>query len=103
MSDIWYSKDLGDGVDANPATHQIHDAFEAAFIAAGRPTGMAVFSRYDLQENIVTVYFTPEAEVLAQAFGAIPCAKPSSEKIGLSVGDTRAWDRYFPDRRSQMA
>lgn len=98
MSSTWHSKDLGDGVDALVPTTQIQEAFEAAYVAAGQPAGMAVFSRYDLRVNVVTVYFTPEASVLAHAFGASPCAKPSSEGIGLSVGEHRAWERYFPER-----
>jgi hypothetical protein len=59
---------------------------------------MAVFSRYDLAANLVTVYFSPGAEVLAKAFGAQPSAKPNSERLTLLVGDARAWDLFFPKR-----
>ncbi len=49
---------------------------------------MAVFSRYDLEKNIVTVYFSPGASALAKMFGAAPCEKPKKEgRLSLLVGD----------------
>lgn len=98
MSSGWHSKDLGDGVEAFTPSGKIQDAFDPAYLAAGSPKGMAVFSRYDLRRNIVTVYFTPPAGILARAFAATECAKPSAEGIGLLVGEQRAWDLYFPEK-----
>jgi hypothetical protein len=94
--DTWYSKDLGDGVDAYAPTKQIQDAFVPLFSAAGCPVDMAVFSRYDLRKNVVTVYFSPSASQLAGAFGAVPCGKPTREELGLLVGDQRCWDLFYP-------
>lgn len=98
MSDSWYSKALGDGVDAHGPSAQIQEAFDPVYLAAGKPSNMAVFSRYDLRSNVVTVYFSPPAKTLASAFDATPCERPSSEKIGLLVGDHNAWYNYFPER-----
>ena len=95
----WYSKALGDGVAAFKPSMDIHAAFTSAYIAAGQPIEMAVFSRNDPKANIVTVYFTPSAMVLAKAFGASPCEKPDREGLGLLVGDTRCWQLYYPDSK----
>lgn len=94
----WHSKALGDGVAAAAPSMKILEAFSPLYIAAGQPADMAVFSRYDLEANVVTVYFTPGAAQLASLFGAKPCDKPSSEGIGLLVGDARAWKLFFPER-----
>ncbi len=92
----WFSKDLGDGVAAYTPRLQIMDAFMPMFTAAGCPIDMAVFSRYDLQRNVVTVYFSPRASKLAGIFGAQPCEKPPREDLSLSVGDVRVWEHFYP-------
>lgn len=92
--DRWFSKALGDGVEAHAQSNEIKQAFLALAVANGGKTGgVAVFSRYDLQANMVTVYFTPKAEVLAKTYAATPCEKPSrGNSLGLLVGDVSAWD-----------
>lgn len=93
----WYSKELGDGIEAAAPRFQIQEAFAPIFAAAGCPIDMAAFSRYDLEKNIVTVYFSPGASVLAKAFGAAPCEKPKKvEGFGLLVGDARATEFFYP-------
>jgi len=93
----WYSKDLGDGVAAFAPSGQIQEAFLRFAVSGVAPHELAVFSRYDLERNVVTAYFTPAAEVMAQELGAVPCQKPiRTEGFGLLVGDTRAWDIFFP-------
>jgi len=93
----WYSKDLGDGVAAFAPTSQIQEAFLPLFAAAGQPTDMAVFSRYDLEKNIVTVYFAPGASALAKMFEASPCEKPKKEgRLSLLVGDQRCLELFYP-------
>lgn len=94
----WYSKALGDGVAAAAPSMKILEAFSPLYIGAGQPGEMAVFSRYDLEANVVTVYFTPAAAQLASLFAATPCEKPSGEGIGLLVGDARAWKAFFPEK-----
>lgn len=93
----WFSKTLGDGVQAFEPTRQIQDAFLQVFAAAGQPTDMAVFSRYELEKNIVTVYFSPGAVALAKMFGATACEKPSREgRLSLLVGDQGCLEMFFP-------
>ena len=93
----WYSKDLGDGRQAFAPTKEIQSAFVPMFIAAGQPIDMAVFSRNDLERNIVTVYFSPGASMLAKIFGASPCEKPKKEnELGLLVGDQRCVEMFYP-------
>lgn len=92
-----YSKDLGDGIDANARSGQIQEAFLPLFAAADQPTDMAVFSRYDLERNIVTVYFSPGTSALAKLFGAMPCEKPKKEgRLSLLVGDQRCLELFYP-------
>lgn len=92
----WYSKTLGDGVSAHEPSYLIKRAFVPAWVSAGCPITMAVFSRYDLRENIVTVYFTPEAEQLAKSFNATPCEKPSADRLGTLVGHPLAFEAHYP-------
>jgi hypothetical protein len=94
----WYSVDLGDGIAAYKPTEQIQEAFTAAYVLnRGATKGMAAFSRYDTERNIVTVYFTPPAHQIAKVFNATPCEKPSIENLGLLIGDqVETWRSYFP-------
>jgi hypothetical protein len=77
--------------------------FSPMFAASGQPSDMAVFTRFDLAANEVTAYFSPRASRLATFFGARPCEKPSSDGIGLLVGDGRCWGIFFPDRKRRAA
>ena len=72
--------------------------FPSLFVAAGQPTAMAVFSRYDRSTDEMTAYFSPAACELAALFGAKPCGKPPGDGIGLLVGAARSWGIYFPER-----
>ena len=100
MSSGWSSVDLGDGVAAYAPRNEMQEQFMPAFMAAGGPVEMAMFSRYDLRANVVTVYFSPAAGLFGQRFGAIPCDKPNTKDLGLSVGDQRGWDVLFPEGRT---
>lgn len=94
----WFSKDLGDGMQAFTPTGVIQTTFFPMFAAAGCPIDMAVFTRYDLDRNVVTAYFSPSASQLARIFGAQPCEKPTrDEHLSLSCGDQRAWDHFYPN------
>jgi hypothetical protein len=93
----WYSKDLGDGVEAYAPTLKIQEIFEAFFAASGLPKDMALFSNYDLGRNVVTVYVSPRAKSLALAINAEPCEKPSREGLSLLLGHADAWSVLFPD------
>lgn len=97
--DTWYCKTLGDGAP----TLRIQQMFSPLFAASGKPSSMAVFSRYDRKTHAVTAYFSPRAARLAALFAASPCNKPASEGIGLLVGDARSWEIFFPERKRRAA
>jgi len=93
----WYRKDLGDGIAAFGPTKTIQDAFIKLAELQGLSSDLAVFSKYDLQSNNVTVYFTPSAKLLAEDFNAKPCEKPTpQDHLSLLVGDARSWEVHFP-------
>jgi len=93
----WYCKKLGDGVAAFGPSTKIQEAFLRLAQSGASVQDVSVFSRYDLDANMVTVYFTPSAATLASAFGAVPCDKPTADKrLGLLVGDGRSWEVHFP-------
>ena len=101
----WYRKDLGNGVAAFGPTGEMMEVF-MKFLFRCAETGtysydVALFSRYDLEEDNVAVYFTPSAQVLAEMFGATPCEKPTpGNRLALLVGDDRSWDIHFPGYRA---
>ena len=94
----WYSKELGDGIEAHKPTKEIQDAFHILSMIERCSSDAAVFSQDDSEANMITVYFTPSAELLAKRFRAVPCKKPIPKKgFGLSVGDARAMKVHFPE------
>ena len=101
--ETWYCKTLGNGVAAVAPSIRIQKMFSPMFAASGQPSSMAVFSRHDRKANEVTAYFSPRAARLAALFSAIPCEKPSSDGIGLLVGDARSWEIFFPERKRRAA
>jgi hypothetical protein len=93
----WHSKSIGDGVAAFGPRSKIQEAYLVLAQSGAASPDVAVFSRYDLKANVVTVYFTPSASTLASAFGATPCDKPTPDKrLSLLVGDARSWQIHFP-------
>lgn len=98
----WQCKEVGDGMEAYRPSKQLFDAFFDLASTSDLPPGIGVFSNYDLETNIVTWYFTPEASTLAEAFGATPCVKPVPvEGFGLLVGSQDSWQIHFPDYLSK--
>lgn len=95
----WYAKNLGDGVMAWEPLESIKLQFHSAYLAAGRPRDMAVFSRHASEGRLhceVIVYFSPAAMNLALEFGADMCPKPSPECLTLLAGAEDAWSALFP-------
>ena len=101
--ETWYCKTLGNGVAAVAPSRRIQEMFLPLFAASGQPASMAVFSRHDRKANKLTAYFSPRASRLAELCDAVPCDKPSSEGIGLLVGDARSWEIFFPERKRRAA
>ena len=94
----WYYKNLGDGAEAFNPTNEIQDAFLSLAHARPYSHDAAVFSKYDLGNNEVFVYFTPSAGLLARIFGAVSCEKPvPTEGFALLAGDANALKTHFPD------
>lgn len=93
----WYCKELGDGIQAFAPSDEIQNSFVPVFTAAGQPIDLAIFSRYDLKENKVTVYFSPAAVSLAKSFNATPCQKPTLKDLALFLGDQRSIGVLFPE------
>ena len=45
----WYSVNLGDGMTAATPSAEIEAHFQKSFAAAGKPSDMAVFTRFDFR------------------------------------------------------
>jgi len=96
--DTWYSKDIGDGLTAYESCGEIEAAFAAVFAAAGKPAGMAVFTRYDSEGHLqcrVNAFFSPAAAPVARLFDAVPCARPARDGLTLLCGEERCWSTLF--------
>lgn len=79
---------------------QIEEAFLKSFVAAGRPTEMAVFTRPESEGRLhceVIAYFSPASREVAIVFDAKPCGRPARAGLGLMAGDERAWAVLFPE------
>lgn len=62
------------------------------------PPSFGVFHIYDVQDNSMTWYFSPEAAVLARQVGGEPCKKPVfAMGFGLLAGNKASAMLYFPD------
>ncbi|MBI3175998.1 MAG: hypothetical protein HYZ25_19940 [Chloroflexi bacterium] len=88
---------------ATDVLDQIRDSFQAYFEAAGRPAGMAVFTRYDSEDRLhceVNAYFSPEAERIAKTLHAQPCDKPLRKGLGLLTGTSDCWAILFPENQN---
>jgi hypothetical protein len=94
---MWYELFLGNGVEAFAPSTEILKAFPTAFLAAGQPAEMAVFSRTSPDNQEVTLYFSPAAASLAKAYpNAVQCEKPVRKGLGLLVGEQTCWPVLFP-------
>ncbi|WP_049631992.1 hypothetical protein [Cellvibrio sp. pealriver] len=94
----WYFKELGDGVAAFGPSTKIHEVFIQLAQSGMDMMEIAVFSHYDLKRNMVTLYFTPEAEILARSYGASTCEKPEpKEGFSLLVGEFGILKKHFPN------
>jgi len=88
--DSWSSLEIGGGAEANKFTGEIQEAFLPVFEAAGKPKGMAVYSRCEIMSGTVTLYFTPSADMFSGVFGAAPCEQPPTEGLVFLAGDADA-------------
>lgn len=99
-TNYWYCLSLGDGMMAPTPSAEIEEMFQQAFIAAGKPDDMAVFTRPESEGRLhceVIAYFSPATSAVARAFDAEPCEKPARAGLGLLAGSERSWSALFPD------
>jgi len=95
----WFYKNLGDAIMAAQSSDKIREAFLALFESARKPKDMAVFTRNDSEGRLhceVSVYFSPAAAEVAQAFDAKPCERPLKNGLELLAGDQNSWPILFP-------
>lgn len=101
MKDVWYAKDLGDGLTASEPMYEIEALFRIEHIRAGRPAEMAVFISHQSEGRLhceVIAYFPPASKALAKALGATPCERPSPDVLRLLAGSGASWPALFPER-----
>lgn len=100
---IWFTCNLGDAMLAAESLDRIKAIFSSEYENAGCSKEMAVFFRHESEGRLhceVKVYFTPATAILAEAFDAIPCKKPSSSGLDLLAGSDESWPVFFPGNGS---
>lgn len=89
----WYSLGLAGGIkDIDKGAWQL--AWEVSQAEAGSDPGNAIFRKVGADNQLI-LYFSPSSQVLAESFGARPCAKPSPSGMELFAGSERAWRIHF--------
>ena len=97
---IWYFMSLGDGMTSGVVTAEIEEAFAQSFTVAGRPAGMAVFTRPESEGRLhceIMAYFSPASWEVANAFDAEPCERPARAGLNLLAGAEDSWSVLFPE------
>jgi hypothetical protein len=85
----WSKCNLGDAMLAGEALDEIRIRFEREYLENNRPNDMALLVRHESEGRLhceVVVYFPPATAMIAKAFEAIACRKPSKENLGLLAG-----------------
>ena len=96
----WYRLSLGDGTTSGFPSDEIEETFHPAFVEAGSPPEMAVFTRPESEDRLhceVIAYFSPAASEIAEAFDAEPCEKPVRSGLALLGGDEECWSALFDE------
>jgi hypothetical protein len=89
----WYSLVLTDDLDdASEEAWQL--AWEVSQVHATLDHGNAIFKKSGPDDRLV-LFFTPTSWLLAESFGATPCAKPSAAGLSLVAGSARARQIHF--------
>jgi hypothetical protein len=101
----WWYKEVGDGVASFGPTFEIQKTLRKYHADLARngelaaQDGIALFSRFESQRNVVTLYFTPEAKFLAESLGFTLCERPSVDGLSLAYGRKAIWDSHFDGKR----
>ena len=99
---MWYGLFAGSGINAEAPSMKAISAFLPAFLYAGQPLDMAIFTEEADPDSSgvrdVTLYFSPSAaQVMCKHFpDAAPCEKPSKVNLVLLAGDRRCFGLLFP-------
>jgi hypothetical protein len=98
--ETWYSLVLGDGMTSGELSAEVEEAFASAFMVAGRPPSMAVFTRPESEGRLhceVIAYFSPAARDVANALDAEPCERPVRAGLSLLAGEESSWSVLFAE------
>ncbi len=96
----WHCVALRDDLEGFAASDALSDCFIDEFVAAGAPTGMAVFVRHDTGSGFIMHWVSPAAHAVAELWHAVECEKPSpGQGLSLLLGDGDAWGALFPALR----
>ena len=99
---MWYGLFVGNGIDAESPSMEAISVFLPAFLHAGQPLDMAIFTEEADPESSgardITLYFSPlAAQVMCKHFpDAAPCERPSKVDLVLLAGDQRCFELLFP-------
>lgn len=93
----WYCLPLQARVDAD-AEKAWRTVWSAEYGEASGPATGGIFLLVATKAG-EALFFSPEAEDLAEAFGAKPCDKPAPEHLRLAAGAPQAWEHHFPGAR----
>ena len=96
----WFTTNLGDAMLADESLERIRERFLTEYRKANYPKDMAVFVRHESEGRLhcdAKVFLSPALAALAKEFAATPCARPSSNDLGLLAGSEESWALLFPD------
>ncbi len=82
----WYALEVDKVSSFRKMTSKIQIKFDTFFLKFGSPYNMGVYSRKDTEKDIVTFYFSPAAQPIAEKFDAVKCDPPAKEGLEFSVG-----------------
>lgn len=93
----WYYATLLERNGAYETCQKIRKTFADVSKSIGVSKYAAIFSSSDIAQQSVTVYFSPPTSMLAKAFGASPCEKPTlRNNLTLLAGVPQSWGIHFP-------
>jgi len=94
----WFLKELGGGPQTYAPTNQLREAFWHFYRSNHCAVEIAMFSRYDLAKNMVTVYLSPAAKTFAMPASFVPCDRPLWDAdLSLIGGDAQCLEVLFPE------
>jgi hypothetical protein len=94
----WFSFSLAEGYQED-LDGVLSTAWTMAYADAPLNYRIGVFRKSEAGRG-ATVYFSPWAHWIAEAFSAEPCGKPDAQGMTLLIGDDRTWEACFPERKS---